>query len=232
MRNYCVKALKAEQKNVIHSMILNCTMILGSQIFFSTFFIDALHEGDKLFKTFILYSFMLIVTISLQTYFIRDYILKRRNVENTQLVKMIRLQLPSHSCDREIDYIFNILNIDLESTKKHIGPYYFGKEWLMCVPTSRGLTMAIKYTNIQKFNWDTIRHNSNDTTTEGLTITCLHPKRDFTTSGVNAHNLYLYLKETMPEKEYTRAEAGKDLAAAYDAFKEMRKENKKKKDNL
>lgn len=37
MRNYCVEALKAEQKDVIHSMIFNCTIILGTQIFFQHF---------------------------------------------------------------------------------------------------------------------------------------------------------------------------------------------------
>ncbi|MEG0320377.1 MAG: hypothetical protein RR627_10830 [Niameybacter sp.] len=229
MRNYCVEALKAERKDVIRSMIFNCTIILGLQIVCSFFLIDALNEGDKLFKAIFLYSIMLIVTIYFQTYFIRNCILKWRDIENTKLVKMIRLQLPSHACDREIDYIFNILNIDLESTKNHIGPYYFGKDWLMSVPTRRGLIMAIKYTNIQKFHWDTISNNSDDSTTEGLIITCLHPNRDFTAGGINAHNLYSYLKETMPEKEFTRADAGKDLSTAYHAFKEIRKENNKKK---
>lgn len=98
----------------------------------------------------------------------------------------------------------------------------------MSIPHRMVCIMAIKYTNIQKFEWASIGTSSEDSGTKGLIITCLYPEEKFKVGGIDSHDLYLYFKEIMPEKEYTRADFVKDLSKTYHSFKDSRKGNDKK----
>lgn len=126
-------------------------------------------------------------------------------------MKTIRKQLPADEASKDLDYIFNLLNSDFETSTINIKNFRLGNEWMIGI--SNHGSVAIKYSNIQKFQWKRIDRDNNGTDKNGLSILCLDETYEFALRG--NYEAFLSLREILPEKEYSKYNARKDLSDIY-----------------
>lgn len=210
-----MQELKREYRSTIFSTLMTMAVAFIFQILITVNFVKTMNSSNENSPiTLVSIIVVWLIAMTSQFFAVRNCYRKFKDKNNTTLVRSIRKQLPAYESSRDLDYIFSILDSDFDNPSIEIKNFRLGNEW-MIGSSDRG-SVAIKYANIQNFKWT--RSNTRKKNIKGLSIVCLNETYRFQTRG--NYDVFLYLREMFPEKEYTTMDAQETLTKIYEAFRE------------
>lgn len=215
VRNYCIRALKREWRSSIMGAALFAAIGVTFLTIITINYKAILNQGESKVTSVFWLIVIWIVLLATEAALIRRTYRVIKNVENTELVKSIRRQLPEYDCNEEIDHIFSILDADFANARCDIGNFCMGSEWMLGSSVSG--SAAIKYENIERYHWIRERGDDDSRTKRYLYIVCMGEGFRFAEKG--SHEVFLKLQKMLPDKELTRAKSRDALCEIYNAMR-------------